>query len=79
MPHQRDNNTAEGPKLWPGMRVEVRNRFDGSWAKAFEVVDVAQPAEPSGGDLNLRVRRLSDGVILPEAFPSTEVRLDRGR
>ena len=52
--------------LGPGTPVEVRNRFDGRWARGFEVV--------SGDALGYRVRRLSDGRELPSVFGLDEVR-----
>ena len=52
--------------LEAGSRVEVRRRFDRSWARGFEV---AEPVE--GG---YRIRRLSDGMVLPAEFAPDEVR-----
>jgi hypothetical protein len=46
--------------------MEVRNRYDGSWAEGFRVVE----ERPSG----VRLERLSDGVVLPEEFPTEDVR-----
>lgn len=49
-----------------GSTVEVRRRFDQAWASGFEVVDT---------DIDgYRLRRRSDGAVLPVAFPATEVR-----
>jgi hypothetical protein len=45
----------------PGTAIEVRNRFDGRWARGFEVV----AADAAG----YRVRRLSDGNELPTGEP----------
>ena len=56
--------------LVSGTRVEVRNRFDGSWAAGFEL------AEPIDGR-SWHVRRLSDGSVLPSPFPHEEVRPER--
>jgi hypothetical protein len=55
--------------LEPGMRVEVRDRFKGSWARGFEI-------ESADGD-KFRVRRLSDGTVLPVAFAGGDLRLER--
>lgn len=52
-------------------RVEVRNRFDGSWAKGFEVAEVTEHG--------YRIRRSSDASILPTEFDSDQVRKERGR
>jgi hypothetical protein len=53
----------------PGTRVEVRSRFDDRWARGFEVTEVL----PAG----YRLRRLSDGSVLPVAFPFDDVRRER--
>jgi hypothetical protein len=57
----------------PGTRVEVRSRFDQAWARGFEV------AEQVGADqsLSYRVRRRSDGSVLPALFGDHEVREER--
>lgn len=55
-----------------GTRVEVRSSFDGSWVNGFEVVDT----EDDGA---LRLRRLSDGEVLPATFPPDVVRRERRR
>lgn len=52
--------------LAPGVRVEVRNQFDGSWAGGFEIAD-----EDPGG---YRLRRTSDRVVLPSLFSPGDVR-----
>lgn len=49
-----------------GARVEVRRRFDQAWATGFEVAS-------AGGD-GYRLRRRSDGAVLPVAFPAADVR-----
>jgi hypothetical protein len=60
-----------GDSVEPGMRVEVRRRFDQHWARGFEVVAVTE-----GG---YRLRRLSDGVELPTEFAFDDVRRERRR
>ena len=57
--------------LAPGERVEVRKRFDASWARGFELAEVT--------DTGVRVRRLSDGEILPIEFDLEDVRPERER
>jgi hypothetical protein len=50
--------------------VEVRNRFDGSWSHGFEVMETA------GDDVSgpkFRLRRLSDGYVLPEWFAADDI------
>jgi hypothetical protein len=54
-----------------GVRVEVRSRFDGRWARGFEV-------ETHDAD-GYTVRRLSDGTVLPVVFTDDEVRPERHR
>lgn len=51
----------------PGTRVEVRSTFDGSWVGGFEIVDVED-------DEGYRLKRLSDGDILPTVFPADAIR-----
>jgi hypothetical protein len=60
------------PDLAPGTRVEVRNRFDGSWSRGF-VVDGAEE------DGRYRITRRSDGELLPTAFDREDVRRERRR
>ena len=55
--------------LAEGTRVDVRNRFVGSWSHGFEVAEHVE-----GG---YRVRRLSDDSVLPDVFPSEDVRSER--
>jgi len=58
----------------PGTRVEVRSRFDASWSRGFEIAEVVQDREPS-----YRVRRRSDGSLLPVLFTHDDVREERRR
>jgi hypothetical protein len=60
-----------GESLTAGMRVEVRRRFDQHWARGFEVVEAT--------DAGYRVRRLSDGIVLPAEFIADDVRRERKR
>ena len=53
----------------PGTAVEVRSRFDGRWCRGFEVAEVV--VTPAG--TAVRVRRCSDGTVLPTMFPAAEV------
>ena len=55
--------------LAKGTPIDVRNRFVGSWSHGFEVAERVQ-----GG---YRVRRLSDDSVLPDIFPSEDVRSER--
>jgi hypothetical protein len=54
-----------------GTPVEVRSRFVGSWSRGFEVADHR--------DGRYRIKRLSDGSILPDEFDTQEVRSERRR
>ena len=54
-----------------GTKVEVRSRFDQSWSRGFEV------AEHTGR--GYRIKRLSDGVVLPIEFSDDDVREERRR
>jgi hypothetical protein len=57
----------EGPHaLQPGSRVEVRRRFDQRWSRGFEIVEVLEKG--------YRVRRISDGSVIPTEFGVDEVR-----
>ena len=57
--------------LTPGTRVEVRSRFDQQWARGFEVAETSEHG--------YRVRRLSDGRVLPVEFDAADVRQERRR
>jgi hypothetical protein len=51
--------------------VEVRTRFCGEWVAGFEVIEHDKEAG------TLRVRRTSDGTVVPGTFRSEEVRPTR--
>lgn len=55
--------------LVPGNPVEVRNRFDGSWSDGFEIAEVLGSPRQS----SYRIRRLSDGDVLPLLFDEEAV------
>ena len=52
----------------PGTPVQVANRFTAEWCGGFEVADVV--------DGSYRLRRRSDGVVLPATFPSEQLRAE---
>jgi len=56
--------------LATGVPVAVRCSFEGTWSAGFEVVEVV--LDPDGG-AGYRLRRLSDGTILPVIFPLEDV------
>lgn len=58
----------------PGTRVEVRSRFDHEWARGFEVVEPVE--RPTSG---YRIRRRSDGSVLPAVFAPEEIRMEPRR
>ncbi len=60
------------PGFTPGTKVEVRTTYGRSWARGFEVV----AEEPDDG---YRVRRISDGAVLPACFAGDDVRRERER
>jgi hypothetical protein len=59
-----------GPSLAVGTHVETRSGFDGSWQAGFVVAEVTERG--------YRLRRESDGTILPE-LPHEQVRRRRTR
>lgn len=64
--------TDEAPAwspLDPGTKVEVRTGFDRSWATGFQVEEAT--------DDGYRVRRRSDGHVLPAVMPADAVRRER--
>ena len=63
--------TAPPQRLRRGTRVDVRNRFVCSWSRGFEV---AEPEEHG-----YRLRRVSDGSVLPDVFDEDDVRPERRR
>ena len=62
---------ADEELLPAGTRVDVRSRYVGSWSRGFEVAEIVGDA--------YRVRRLSDGSVLPTEFSLDDVRAQRPR
>jgi len=54
-------------ELMPGTQVEVLNRYQRSWSHGFEVAAVDQTG--------YRLRRQSDGYVLPVVMPAGRVRV----
>ena len=50
-----------------GARVDVHSRYSSDWSRGFQVVAV----EPTG----VRVRRESDGFVLPTLFSPHDLRV----
>jgi hypothetical protein len=61
--------------MQPGTRIEVRSRFDRRWARGFEVDSILDDAAEVPAQY--RVRRRSDGAVLPALFVDDEVREER--
>jgi len=59
----------------PGTRVEVRSRFEARWTRGFEIAAFDESTDPPV----YRVRRRSDGSILPVGFVPDDVREERRR
>jgi hypothetical protein len=57
----------------PGARVEVRSRFDQRWARGFELVEVVHDE----GQARYRIRRRSDGSVLPALFIDDDIREEK--
>ncbi|HEX4125965.1 MAG TPA: hypothetical protein VHX67_00150 [Acidimicrobiales bacterium] len=57
--------------LGPGTKVDVRNRFQGTWVRGFEIAEVT--------DEGYRIRRMSDGSVLSELFSRDDLRRERTR
>jgi hypothetical protein len=65
--------TTGTPRRHPievGTSIEVRARFDGRWCHGFEV---AETIEADASHVSYRVRRTSDGAILPALFTDDDV------
>jgi hypothetical protein len=61
--------TTRDTGLAAGTAVDVRSRYVGAWSSGFEV---AEPLKDG-----YRVRRLSDGSVLPDVFTNEDVRAQR--
>jgi hypothetical protein len=66
----REVELALGIRATTSTHVEVRSRFDGSWVPGYEVAEVR---EVDAVRL-FRLRRCSDGLVLPTHFGPEEVR-----
>jgi hypothetical protein len=63
----------------PGTRVEVRSRFESKWSRGFEVADLVDPGSADSGEAMYKVRRRSDGSILPVTFAEADLREENRR
>ncbi|HEX4979557.1 MAG TPA: hypothetical protein VFV35_05785 [Acidimicrobiales bacterium] len=66
MSNQAPTTTRTAAALDPGTPVEVHSRFDRTWRPGFRV----EAVEGRG----YRLRRISDGAVLPAVFAFTAVR-----
>ncbi|MCC6338372.1 MAG: hypothetical protein KJ056_00715 [Acidimicrobiia bacterium] len=60
----------------PGTRVEVRSRFERAWARGFEIAEEVGGGH-DGDDVRYRIRRRSDGSVLPALFTVDDVREEK--
>lgn len=65
--HDAPPDTTELPA---GSAVEVRNRFTQSWSGGFEISEIVAVPVPR----SYRIRRMSDGSVLPDLFTDDTVR-----
>jgi hypothetical protein len=56
--------------LSPGMQVDVRCSFEGTWSAGFEIAEVVVE---HGDNVGYRLRRQSDGAVLAAVFPAHDV------
>ena len=54
------------PRISGGAEIEVRNRFTSTWAAGFELVAIERD--------RARVRRRSDGSVLPVTVAAIDIR-----
>jgi hypothetical protein len=59
-----------------GTHVEVRNRFDARWSRGFEV---AEQVREGPAHVRYKLRRRSDGAILPAFFEADDLREEHRR
>jgi hypothetical protein len=57
-----------------GTQVEVRSRFDQRWTRGFEVGEVIEAGRNDRA--SYRIRRRSDGYLLPASFSDNEIRAE---
>jgi hypothetical protein len=71
-PDPADHLREEPPTM---AEIEVRTRFDGAWVRGFEVAGETAPGDQPA----VRVRRRSDGTVLPAWFSRDDVRVISGK
>lgn len=63
-------STANSGEYQERVVVDVRNRFDGGWSKGFEI---AERVSDDRNGQRFRVRRVSDGYLLPAVFAAEDL------
>jgi len=61
-----DNHVVAARDISPGTPVEVRTRFLRTWVQGFEAIAISED--------HVRLRRRSDGAVLPVAVALADVR-----
>lgn len=64
-----DQAPASAHLLTVGTKVEVRTGFDDGWSNGFAIAEQV--------DDGYRIRRRSDGTVLPSVFAAGQVRRER--
>jgi hypothetical protein len=65
-----DMTRTESPgEFEVGTRVDVRSRYVGAWSRGFEIAERL--------DDGVRVRRMSDGSLLPDVFDLDDIRPEK--
>jgi hypothetical protein len=62
-------DAAKATSFRTGTEVEVLTRYEGHWVSGFAIASVDQD--------RFRLRRHSDGVVLPVSFSANQLRLRR--
>jgi len=62
-------DAAKTTSFRTGTEVEVLTRYEGHWVSGFAIASVDQD--------RFRLRRHSDGVVLPVSFSANQLRLRR--
>jgi hypothetical protein len=66
----RDVRPTPSRHLTPGAPVSVRSSFEGAWCSGYQIAEVVKDGDGVAG---FRLRRMSDGAVLPPVFPLSEV------
>ena len=69
-PDTPTTSSSDRSPIDAGTSVEVRARFDGRWCAGFEVAD---RIEAGSASVTYRLRRTSDGSVLPVLFSDDDI------